>query len=129
VQALIASENVADRVELVPEWISDERKWALLATALACCFVPFDEDYGYVTLESFASRKPVITCTDSGGPLELVADGETGLVVSPEPERIAEAIDRLAEDRAAARSFGEAGFARTQAQDLSWDRVVQELTA
>ena len=30
-------------------------------------FAPFDEDYGYVTLEAFEARKPVVTASDSGG--------------------------------------------------------------
>ena len=34
--------------------------------------------------ESFLSGKPVITTTDAGGPLEVVHDRETGLVVAPE---------------------------------------------
>ena len=38
-------------------------------------FAPFDEDFGYVTLESFLAHKPVITATDAGGPLEFVEDG------------------------------------------------------
>ena len=30
------------------------------------------EDYGFVTVEAFRCGKPVVTCTDSGGPAELV---------------------------------------------------------
>ncbi len=44
---------------------------------------PADEDYGYIALEAFLSKKPVVTCTDSGGPLEFVVDGENGRVVAP----------------------------------------------
>ena len=42
---------------------------------LAVLYPPVDEDYGYVTLEGMLSSKPVVTCTDSGGPLEFIADG------------------------------------------------------
>jgi hypothetical protein len=41
-----------------------------------------------VTLEAFLSRKPVVTCADSGGTLEFVVDGENGFVCAPEPESI-----------------------------------------
>ena len=34
--------------------------------------------------EAFLSGKPVITTTDAGGPLEVVHDRHTGLVVAPE---------------------------------------------
>ena len=37
--------------------------------------------------------KPVITCTDSGGTAELVTDGVSGLVVEPQAEALAAAID------------------------------------
>ena len=58
----------------------------LYAGALGVVFPPFDEDYGYVTLEAFLARKPVVTTTDAGGPLEFVEDDVTGLVVEPAPE-------------------------------------------
>ena len=67
--------------------------------ALAVVFPPFDEDYGYVTLEGFLARKPVVTTTDAGGPLEFVEHGVTGLVTDPDPEAIGAAIARLAADR------------------------------
>ena len=44
-------------------------------------YLPFGEDsYGYVTLEAFHARKPVVTLSDSGGTLELVRDRRNGLV-------------------------------------------------
>jgi glycosyltransferase involved in cell wall biosynthesis len=70
------------------EWlgpISEEEKCDQYAHALGVLYPPIDEDYGYVTLEAMLSRKPLITCTDSGGPLEFVRPGEDGLVASPKP--------------------------------------------
>jgi glycosyltransferase involved in cell wall biosynthesis len=55
--------------------ITERQLIDLYAGALAVVFPPFDEDYGYVTLEAFLARKPVITTTDAGGPLEFVEDG------------------------------------------------------
>jgi len=86
---------------------------------------PLDEDYGYVTLEAFLARKPVVTTTDAGGPLEFVDDGVNGLVADPAPEAIAAAIARLAADRSLARRLGEAGFER--ARTITWDGVVDRL--
>ena len=48
-----------------------------------------------MTLEAFLARKPVITATDSGGPLEFVVDGVNGAVVAPEARALAMAINRL----------------------------------
>ena len=88
---------------------------------------PQDEDYGYVTIESFLSRKPVVTSTDAGGPLEFVEDGVTGVVAAPEPEALAEAIDRLfAWPESRLREMG--AEARGRVEHLSWDTVVDRLT-
>src|SRR5207248_706822 len=84
--------------------IDDDRLADLYAGALAVVFPPYDEDYGYITLEAMLARKPVVTTTDSGGPLEFVEDGVTGLVAAPEPEALGAAIARLAGDRRLAAS-------------------------
>lgn len=107
--------------------VSDERLYRLYLGALAVHYGPFDEDYGYVTLEGFAARRPVVTTTDSGGPLELVADGKTGLVTPPEPRAIAEAFDRLYADRALAARLGAAGRERLEATVPPWADVVSRL--
>jgi len=67
------------------------------------------------------SSKPVITCTDSGGPLELVEHERTGLIVDPEPNAVAAAIDRLYQDSALAIELGQAGRRRYQELEISWD--------
>jgi hypothetical protein len=46
--------------------VEDAELIELLAGARRCS-TPFEEDYGYVTLEAFLARKPVITTTDAGG--------------------------------------------------------------
>jgi glycosyltransferase involved in cell wall biosynthesis len=97
----------------------------LYAGALAVVYVPFDEDYGYVTLEAFLAAKPVITAADSGGTLEFARDGDNGFVCQPEPEAIGRAIAQLAENRDFAKELGERG--RTRAAQVTWDGVVEQL--
>ena len=97
----------------------------LYAGALGVLYAPFDEDFGYVTLESFLAHKPVITARDSGGTLEFVEDGVNGYVCEPEPEAIADAVSRLANDVRRARSLGDAGYER--ARLVTWDGVVEKL--
>jgi glycosyltransferase involved in cell wall biosynthesis len=99
----------------------------LYSGALAVLYAPFDEDYGYVTLEAFLSAKPVITASDSGGTLEFVVDGENGFVCAPEAGAIGTAIARLAADRELAVRLGRAGLER--ARTVSWDGVVEQLLA
>ena len=99
----------------------------LYARCLAVYYAPVDEDYGMVPLEAFLSEKPVLTTTDAGGPLEVVSDGKTGLVVSPEAAAIARAAGWLREHRDAAASYGRAG--REIASEVTWDRAIERLLA
>jgi glycosyltransferase involved in cell wall biosynthesis len=116
--------GVADRVTFATG-VDDEHLVHLYAGALGVVFPPFDEDYGYVTLEAFLARKAVITTADAGGPLEFVEDGVTGFVAEPAADSLGAAIDRLAADRARARALGEAGYERARA--ITWNGVVARL--
>lgn len=118
-----------DRRVRIVGWVSDNELIDYYSRCLAVFFGPFDEDYGYVTLEAMLSAKPVITCTDSGGPLEFVVPGETGLVVAPTPQAIAEAIDYLAALPSTAARMGRAGYQRYQDLGISWDSVVAHFAA
>ncbi len=120
--------GVSDRVRFLGR-VTDGEILALYANAAAVIFTPLDEDYGYVTLEAMLSSKPVVTCSDSGGPLEFVADGETGHIVAPAPEEIASAIERLLAEPARAARMGRAGWARYDALVTSWDHLVDLLLA
>jgi len=73
------------------------------------------------------TAKPVITCTDSGGPLELVEHEGTGLIVAPEPAAVAAAIDRLYDDSALVVALGQAGRRRYRELEISWERIVARL--
>jgi len=117
--------GVADRVTFLGN-VEDDDLIALYAGALAVVYPPYDEDFGYVTLEAFLARKPVITCTDSGGPNEFVIDGVNGYVCAPEPGELATAIGRLDADRARAASMGDAGHEAASA--ITWDGVIEKLT-
>lgn len=118
--------GIADRVRFLGN-VSRAEMISLYAHAAAVFFGPLDEDYGYVTLEAMLSGKPVITCTDSGGPLEFVVDGETGFVCAPNPEAIAGALAAIAADPPRAAAIGRAGRARYDAMNIGWNGVVQAL--
>ncbi len=118
--------GVTDRVTFLGS-VGDDELIGLYAGALAVVYPPFDEDFGYVTLEAFLARKPVITCADSGGPNEFVVDGVNGFVCVPEPGAIASAVNHLASDRARAAAMGDAGH--DVACRITWDGVIEKLTA
>lgn len=118
--------GVGDRVTF-EIGVSDERLLHLYREALGVYFGPFDEDYGYVTIEGLAASRPVVTLIDSGGPLEFVRDDETGLVRPPEPKAIADAFDRLWGDRAGAERMGAAGHDLVRAEVPRWPDIVARL--
>ena len=122
----VARLGVKDRVRF-EIGVTDERLYQLYETALGVYYGPFDEDYGYVTLEGFAAGRPVVTLSDSGGPLEFVVNGRTGLVATPDPKAIAEAFDRLYRDRDLAARLGAAGDALVRAEVPRWPDVVARL--
>jgi glycosyltransferase involved in cell wall biosynthesis len=71
----------------------------------------------------------VITCEDSGGPLEFVSHEKTGLVTKPTASALAEALDQLWRERKLAEKFGRAGRERYEEMGLSWPEVVRHLLA
>lgn len=124
----IAASPACDRMTWLGA-VSQERKIELYADCTAVVFPPVDEDYGYVTLEAMLAGKPVVTCRDSGGPLEFVVDERTGIVCEPTPQALAAAMDRLWEERSLARTYGEAARDHYAGFGMSWKRVLSCLLA
>jgi glycosyltransferase involved in cell wall biosynthesis len=120
----IMTRGLSSRVKLIGR-IDDREMLDHLARCRAVCFPPYDEDYGFVTVEAFASRKPVITCSDSGGPAELVADNVNGKVCSPRPESLAVALREVMDNPPIAERLGQAGF--DQVSQMTWPRAVRRL--
>lgn len=125
-QQMIAQLGLADRVTLAGR-LDDAQLIDHLARCRAVCFPPFEEDYGFVTAEAFASRKAVVTCRDSGGPAELVEDNVTGFIVEPNAQSLAAALGRVMRDVTKAQSMGEAAF--VAGARLNWADAVRQLTA
>jgi glycosyltransferase involved in cell wall biosynthesis len=116
--------GVTDRITFAGR-LSEDQLLDQLAICRAVCFPPFQEDYGFVTVEAFASRKAVVTCRDSGGPAELVRDGVNGFVVEPTPDALGRAMRRLADDPALAKRMGSA--AHEAGAQLTWPETVRQL--
>ncbi len=127
--SIIKKNNLHNRVVIVDRWISEKEKADYFARCLCGLYIPFDEDsYGYTSLEAHHSQKGIITCTDSGGTDELIVDGYNGLIVSPDPERLAEQFDKLYEDKLFAKKLGENGNNRMNELKINWDNVVGRFT-
>ena len=125
-ERLAAGLGLDERVRFLGR-VSDAVAADLYAGARAVYYAPVDEDYGFATVEAFASGKPVITTADAGGVLEFVTDGVTGWVTPPEPARVAESLAQVAADADQCRRRGAAGQARVAG--VTWDGVVATLLA
>jgi glycosyltransferase involved in cell wall biosynthesis len=86
--------------------ISEQELADLYARCFAVYYAPVDEDYGMV-------------------PLEVVSDGATGLVVTPDAAEIARALGWLRDHRDEAASYGRAG--KAIATEVTWDRAIGRL--
>ncbi len=125
-QDLIQTHGVGDRVCL-RGFVDNAEMIELYANALGVCYLPFDEDYGYVTLEGMLSEKPVVVARDGGGATEFVEHGRDGLIVDPEPRAVADALDTLYSDRQKAKQIGVNARAKLQDLNLSWSHVVDRI--
>jgi glycosyltransferase involved in cell wall biosynthesis len=124
-EALIERLGLREKVDLLG-WVEDSRMAAEFAHSLGVYYAPYDEDYGYVTVEAFKSAKPVVTTADAGGVLEFVEDGRNGFVCTADsPKEIAARVDGLYRDRERAKLMGEAGRGRVGA--IGWEGVVGRL--
>jgi len=104
----------------------DDMTLADLYRRAACVVAPaFDEDYGLTAIEAQAAGVPVVVCTDGGGLAELVVDGETGRVVPPSGEAIADAVRDICGDRRRWLEMSEA--ARRHGTSFSWERSERQL--
>jgi glycosyltransferase involved in cell wall biosynthesis len=122
-QAIVAARGIPSHVRFLGRG-SQQELLAEYAAALCVVCPAFDEDFGLTCLEAMACGKPVIACTDGGGYVELIDDGEDGFLVDPTGPAIAAAIDRL-RDRDRARAMGARG--RQKARAFTWTRAIDQV--
>lgn len=113
-----------DRIEFLG-YIDDDYMRKLYSNALAVTFTPIHEDYGYILHEAFKSKKPVITCKDSGEPTQFIKHGENGYITEPDAKEIARYIELLYLNKESAPKMGELGF--KSIDNINWDIVVKTL--
>lgn len=87
-------------------WLDESTLARLIGNALACIYVPRDEDFGMSAVEALAAGKPIIG-VDEGGLRESMIEGETGVLLPPDPtpDMIVEAVYGLPADACASMRF------------------------
>jgi starch synthase len=111
-------------VRWINEMVKHEVVVQLYSHAAVFCCPSVYEPFGIINLEAMACETPVVASA-VGGILEVVVDGETGLLVPPaNPEALAAALTRLLKDPDTRRRMGQAGRRRVEAQ-FSWASIAE----
>lgn len=120
--------GLADRVKLDLRFLPRETYADYLINAAAVAYLPFDEDsLGYVAMEAATAGKALVTTSDSGGILGLVARGETGWVAEPSASSLADAMDAVFADTALTRSYGLGARDLWNSFEITWPKTVESL--
>mgnify|MGYP000429731134 CR=1 FL=1 len=123
IQPLLKDSEISSKVKIIDKYITEEEKLKLYANALAVVFVPYEEDYGYITLEAFYSKKLLITLKDSGGPTEFVENEYNGFILENDLKLLAETFDRLYSNKELAKKMGENAYSYILSKNITWDNV------
>jgi glycosyltransferase involved in cell wall biosynthesis len=117
-----------DRIPSASGFVSHDELEQLYARAAVVACPSRREGFGVVCLEAMAHGRPVVA-TRVGGLLDLVVDGETGIVVPPrDPAALRSALERLLADPDLRRKLGSAGRDRARTH-FSWERVTDATLA
>ena len=109
----------------IPEMLPKPEVIQLLTHATVFAIPSVYEPLGIVNLEAMACGTAVVGSRTGGIP-EVVADGETGLLVPPdEPRPLADALNVLLRDPGRARAMGEAGRKRAVAE-FGWPAIAAQ---
>ncbi len=125
----LAHENrVDDRVKLDLRFLPRNDIATLVNNSAAVAYIPYDEDsIGYCTMEALQAQKPLLTVTDAGGVLDIIRHRDTGLVVSPDPEKLGKAMLSFVQNPSLTAQMGKAGAAAMRSAQLNWPNTIERL--
>jgi phosphatidylinositol alpha-mannosyltransferase len=117
----------AERIEALGR-VSSDRLWRHLHESdLLCAPSLAGESFGMVLTEAFAAGTPVVA-SNIAGYADVVSDGVDGVLVPPaDPQRLAEQLQELSDQRRRLARMGEA--ARESAERFAWPHVAERVEA
>jgi glycosyltransferase involved in cell wall biosynthesis len=125
-QRLAQACGVSDRLRFLDP-VYGAAKWRLLGAARAFVLPSHSENFGIAVLEAMAARRPVLLSPTVGLASAVRAAG-AGMVVDPEPEALAKALQTLWDDGALRQSMGERGRALVE-RDYTWPGIAARMAA
>ncbi|MGC8814644.1 MAG: glycosyltransferase family 4 protein [bacterium] len=127
IQPLLRDNEISSKVKIIDKYINEDEKLKLYANALAIVFTPYDEDYGYITLEAFYSKKLVITLMDSGGPTEFIENEYNGFILENDLKNLAEIFDKIYLNKDLAKKMGGNAYSYILSKKITWDTVFEKI--
>ena len=110
---------------LLPGYVADADRAALLSGAEALVYPSLYEGFGLPVLEAMACGTPVVA---SNRPALPEVAGDSALLVDPEdPHQLAQAIERVLSDERLRRVLRQRGLER--AARFSWDETARRTAA
>ncbi len=127
VRSYLPDPAAASRIEALGR-VTSGRLWASLHEAdLLCAPSLAGESFGMVLTEAFAAGTPVLA-SNIAGYADVVTDGHDGVLVPPaDPQRFAEVLHELSDDRERLAEMGRS--ARESAKAYAWPSVAQRVEA
>lgn len=126
--SLVEQLGLADRVQLDLRFLPRETYARYVNGAAAVVYLPYDEDsLGYVAMEAATAGKALISTTDSGGVLGLVRNEETGLVTTPDPPALAQAMSAISQDKKRTQAYGMAARELWLSFNITWPATIEAL--
>lgn len=112
------------RIEMLG-FVSDEELIEYYSNAYAVIFVPYDEDYGLITIEAMMCEKPVLTFDDTGGVVEFVEDRVTGLICKPDVNELSKNIEFISRNPELSKKMGKE--AKKRVENITWENTIGKL--
>jgi len=106
-------------------FVSDEEIIDYYSNALFIPYIPYDEDYGLITIEAMNASKAVLTTVDSGGVNEFVKNEYNGIVTFPNVKSLKEAFDKLLSNKNKTIEMGK--NAKKSVDFITWKYLAKNL--
>lgn len=105
--------------------LNDEQVIQHYQESLFVPFIPYDEDYGLITIEAMQAGRAVLTTQDAGGVNEFVENNISGLSVEPTVDALASAMQSLVDNPESTLQMGR--HAVKKVAHISWSNTCETL--
>lgn len=103
------------------DFVDDKKLTSLYKEAFCVIFMPYNEPFGIVALESLAAGTPVIGLKNGEGYSEIIDDGKNGFLTGFDPHVIADKIRFMQNDEEKYKKMVK--DCKKSAENYTWDKT------